>query len=334
MAIVQEVNLNLIPDSLPVIVRVDQYDTGEGRIVAHLYDGQNLYKPAQGATAVIQGTKPDKHGFAYEAVLEGSTVTANLTQQMSCVGGNTRCQFVVTEPTGRTGTFVFVLKVQDSALADDTDISETEIPVIVATAEEYAERAEAAIEKYPYIDPETYHWMVWNAETGEWDDTGIIAKGAGYDEGIGISIIENVISVDADAQPTEDSQKPVTSGGVYAALETKQNTLTFDDEPTDGSNNPVKSNGIYDSLATKQGTLTPGIGIDIDANNNITVDADAEPTDGSSKPVTSNGVYDALATKQDNLTAGTNIQIDPVTNTISATPAGLADLRKLSTLPL
>ena len=33
---------------------------------------------------------------------------------------------------------------------------------------------------------------------------------------------------------------------------TKQDTLTFDDAPTDGSNNPVKSNGIYDALALKQ----------------------------------------------------------------------------------
>ena len=32
----------------------------------------------------------------------------------------------------------------------------------------------------------------------------------------------------------------------------KQDTLTFDDVPTDNSNNPVKSNGIYDALALKQ----------------------------------------------------------------------------------
>lgn len=36
----------------------------------------------------------------------------------------------------------------------------------------------------------------------------------------------------------------------------KQNALTFDDVPTDNSNNPVKSNGVYDALATKQGKPT------------------------------------------------------------------------------
>lgn len=40
--------------------------------------------------------------------------------------------------------------------------------------------------------------------------------------------------------------------GVETALAGKQPTLTFDDTPTDGSNNPVKSNGIYDALALKQ----------------------------------------------------------------------------------
>lgn len=43
------------------------------------------------------------------------------------------------------------------------------------------------------------------------------------------------------------STNPVQNKVVKAALDTKQDTLTFDDTPTDGSNNPVKSNGIYDS---------------------------------------------------------------------------------------
>ena len=55
-----------------------------------------------------------------------------------------------------------------------------------------------------------------------------------------------------DNAPTENSNNPVKSGGVFTALAGKQATLTFDDAPTDGSNNPVKSNGIYDALALKQ----------------------------------------------------------------------------------
>ena len=59
--------------------------------------------------------------------------------------------------------------------------------------------------------------------------------------------------------PTEDTsgRKLVIKSEMDTALSGKQDTLTFDDVPTDNSNNPVKSNGVYDALATKQGKPTP-----------------------------------------------------------------------------
>lgn len=183
--ITQEIDLNMIPDSEPVIVRVNQYDTGTGRIIAHLYNGDVFYSPASGATAVIQGTKPDKHGFSYNASISGNTVTADITQQMTAVKGDVRTQFVVTETSGKTGTFVFILKVQQSALEEDTDISETEIPAIIDAAESNAERAEQAAEDAeewashsPYIDPDTSHWWVWDGTQHQFFDTGISADGS------------------------------------------------------------------------------------------------------------------------------------------------------------
>ena len=183
--ITQEINLNMIPDSDPVIVRVNQYDTGTGRIIAHLYNGDVSYSPASGATVIIQGTKPDLHGFSYAASISGNTVTANLTQQMTAVAGDVRTQIVVTESSGKTGTFVFILKVQRSALEEDTDISETEIPAIIDAAESNAERAEQAAEDAeewashsPYIDPDTSHWWVWDGTQHQFVDTGISADGS------------------------------------------------------------------------------------------------------------------------------------------------------------
>ena len=64
MSVVQEFNLNIIPDSGPVVVHVDQYDHGEGRLVAHLYNGSTPYSPV-GASAMIQGTKPDGNFYMY-----------------------------------------------------------------------------------------------------------------------------------------------------------------------------------------------------------------------------------------------------------------------------
>lgn len=152
--ITQSFDLNLIPDSAPVVVHCDQYDTGAGRLIISLYEGEMPYTPSGSAT--IQGSKPDGKGFSYSATLVGNVVTANLTEQMSCVAGRVRCQIVVTESTGRTGTFVFILDVQRSALPSDADMSESEYEFIeqaieltgqaVVDAQGYAEDAEESAE--------------------------------------------------------------------------------------------------------------------------------------------------------------------------------------------
>ena len=72
-----------------------------------------------------------------------------------------------------------------------------------------------------------------------------------------------------DATPTENSTNPVTSGGVYNAIETekqgvnqtietlnqkintKQDKLSFDATPTENSTNPVTSGGVYNALSQK-----------------------------------------------------------------------------------
>ena len=128
MAIIQNFDLNMIPESEPVIVHVNQYDTGIGRLVASLYDGDTPYSPT--GTAAIQGTKPDGKGFMYSATLSGNTVTADLKDQMSVVAGRVRCQIVVSETSGITGTFCFDLDVQASALPDDAEVSESDYPII------------------------------------------------------------------------------------------------------------------------------------------------------------------------------------------------------------
>lgn len=48
-----------------------------------------------------------------------------------------------------------------------------------------------------------------------------------------------------DSTPTSGSTNPVTSGGVYSALNSKQDELIFDSTPTPQSENPVTSTGIF-----------------------------------------------------------------------------------------
>ena len=143
--ITQTFDLNLIPEQAPVVVHCDQYDEGTGRLIINLFEGDVAYTPT--GTATIQGRKPDGHGFQYSATLAGNTVTADLTFQMSCVSGRVRCQVVVTESTGRTGTFAFILEVQPSALPSDTDLSDSDYQLIeqgIQAAEDAIEAAEDA----------------------------------------------------------------------------------------------------------------------------------------------------------------------------------------------
>lgn len=86
---------------------------------------------------------------------------------------------------------------------------------------------------------------------------------------------------DIDAEPTEGSENAVSSGGVYDALQGKQDSLTIDTQPVEDSGNPISSGGVYDALQGKQDTLT----------------IDAAPTLDSTNPVQSGGTASALALK-------------------------------------
>lgn len=56
--------------------------------------------------------------------------------------------------------------------------------------------------------------------------------------------IMQIVEDNSDTTPTENSDAPITSGGVFTALAGKQDTLTFDTTPTASSSNPVTSDGI------------------------------------------------------------------------------------------
>lgn len=168
--ITQNFNLNLIPDSAPVVVHVDQYDVGEGRFVIKLMNGDTPYTPV-GATAVIQGMKPDGHGFIYAATISGNTVTADLVEQMSIVAGNVRCQLVITDADDRTGTFVFIIAVQKSALPADSDMSTSDYQLV----EDLIITAESINTNPPKIGVNG-NWWIWDISTMAYVDSGVDAS--------------------------------------------------------------------------------------------------------------------------------------------------------------
>lgn len=169
--ITQTFDLNLIPNSAPVIIHIDQYDVGDGRLIATLYNGNVAYTPSAGATAYIQGMKPDGHGFMYEATISGNTVTADVTKQMTACAGRVRTQFVISESDNRTGTFVFEMDVQKSALPADSDMSTSAYQIV----EDLLDRAEEINANTPRIGANG-NWWIWSSEAQDYVDTGVDAS--------------------------------------------------------------------------------------------------------------------------------------------------------------
>lgn len=73
--------------------------------------------------------------------------------------------------------------------------------------------------------------------------------------GVGISLANNTISIDADSSPIEDSAKPITSGAVYTALSNKQDTLVSGTNIKTINNNSILGSGDLqiDSLPSQTG---------------------------------------------------------------------------------
>ena len=144
--ITQVTKLNLIPGGVLPRINVTQYDYGSRVLEFIIYNGDQRFTLASGMTARIQGTKPDRFGFDYAASVSTSNnkITADLTQQMTACHGDVRTELVILKSGERIGTIDFILDVQKAGLSDETVVSDSELPDIIAQATEQMERAEAA----------------------------------------------------------------------------------------------------------------------------------------------------------------------------------------------
>ena len=138
----QTVNLQIIPNGVLPRVNVSQFDTGR-QIQFKLYDGASAYTIPTGTQVRIDGIKPDKHGFSYDATWSGNTVTVNTTEQMTVLAGDVSCELRLIKNDDNIGTLNFILAVEKSPIDGDTDISDTDIPAIISLATEQMENAEA-----------------------------------------------------------------------------------------------------------------------------------------------------------------------------------------------
>ena len=152
MAIVtQTINVDLRPHynrRNQSMVYCSQYDNDLRNIVLNI---ANEGEPVDVSTYTIyiEGTKPDKHGFSYELTSIGGSVSNNvitvpLQTQMTAVAGLTNAEVVLYSNDERIGSANFILNVEKAGLAEDVDISETDIPAYVDGAQHAAAEATQA----------------------------------------------------------------------------------------------------------------------------------------------------------------------------------------------
>ena len=145
--ITQTINLNLIPGSLLPRINVSQYDNGSRTLQFNLYNGFSPYEIPSGASVSIVGTKADNTGFEYACTFDGSLVSVNITDQMTAFAGEVQSELRIRQSGEILGTANFIINVERAALSDDTQISETDIPIIqripeiLEEAEDYADTA-------------------------------------------------------------------------------------------------------------------------------------------------------------------------------------------------
>lgn len=143
----QTFELDLIPQGVPPVVHVSQYDRGQVWFIEVLENGVP-YEIPTGCAVTIQGSKPDNTAFQYACTYSGNIVAAVLMQQMCAVVGDVSCEVRITanDAAQIIGSLNFIIEVEEGSIADDTIISETDISLI-EQAIELAERVPEIIQE-------------------------------------------------------------------------------------------------------------------------------------------------------------------------------------------
>lgn len=91
-----------------------------------------------------------------------------------------------------------------------------------AEAKAAADRAETAAIRQPYPNAQTGTWWVWDADSGEYKDSGVKATGSGsgmdYAIGHGLKVENNVLLVDTAQEVEQDNTLPITSAAVHTTV--------------------------------------------------------------------------------------------------------------------
>ena len=126
-------NLDIIHSTPPVVIHISQYDTATTLVFALYSSDGTLSMPtsAEDVSAMIHGTKPDRHGISMDAEYSYSDgtpyVTVNVTRQMTAIAGKNVFELHIIYNGESLFTSNFVLQVEKAALDLDSFVSDSEI---------------------------------------------------------------------------------------------------------------------------------------------------------------------------------------------------------------
>lgn len=157
----QRIKANLIPSygMINPVIHLAQYDVSDGtgkQVEIELYYGADKYTIPSGSTVTFRGTKRDKTGYSYEITkVTDNVVTVDVKPQMTVLSGTHNAELRISNGDTISNTVKFVMDIDSSALADDTKVSETQLPTIEKAGQNADKALETANQAQSIIDDVT-----------------------------------------------------------------------------------------------------------------------------------------------------------------------------------
>lgn len=147
--ITEQLRLNLIPNGIPPVIHVSQYDVGR-TLQFIIYNGSSQYVFTSGESAILLGTKPDGHIFIYDLTISNNVLSIDTTEQMLAIPGNVTAEIRIQGADKDIGTANFIFAVEESPIYKDIIYSDSEIPAIEQAAANIGQAKDAASQAKAY----------------------------------------------------------------------------------------------------------------------------------------------------------------------------------------
>lgn len=255
--ITQNLTLNLIPSGVLPRLNVSQYDKGQ-TVAVTLNNGSVPFSLPSGATVYVSGTKADNTGFEYACSTSGG-VSFTIKDQMTVFAGEVTCELSIYQGNNRLSTINFILNVEKAALSEDTEISQTDIPIIENIPQYVTQAANSANLAHqwatgggsdtPSATNNAKYWAEQAAQTDIGRATTVgystdqspysfrrCTHNAVYDKLVGISWVKNQLV------PIPATSKSTTSGNL-TVTDNRDGSYTVEGTPSSTQLVYLKSNG-------------------------------------------------------------------------------------------